>query len=102
MKQLRFLLYGLMLSIPLTGVCAEDLRGVTVDGRKVILKSDGTWRFDDRLSALKPGVPDGSPYRPSVKKFSVNYDTQKWTASGDKEEGSNKRIFKHKTFPVYA
>lgn len=104
MKQLMSLLFCLMGSIPLTGFCApDDLRGVTVDGRKVILKKDGTWRFDEKLSPLNStSSAERSPYQPAVKKFSVSYDAQKWISTSDKEDMSNKRIFKHKKLPVYS
>ncbi len=42
MKKLLFIMFFTILTI---GVFAQDLTGVTNDGRQVLLKPDGTWQF---------------------------------------------------------
>ncbi|SMF24671.1 hypothetical protein [Pseudogulbenkiania subflava] len=101
---MKALLTGLWLTLALLSlpVVAEDMKAITEDGRRVILGSDGRWRFDYKASASRLQISD-SPYRPAVKAFSVSFDTEKWgLAPANSSEGSNKRAFKHRTLPLYA
>lgn len=81
------------------------LRGVTEDGRRVLLMPDGRWHFD-RQAANTPQAPRqdtaSSPYRTAVKRFSVKYDTRTWTPLPTKEGEEHKRSFKHRSLPVQA
>lgn len=102
----RFALYSLLLAVtPLTAM-SDDLRAVTEDGRKVILSPDFKWKFDiAKPSFAAPLSPTGNVvYQSQVKKFSVTYDTAKWVTEPPKEGDMNpsKKVFKHRTLPVYA
>lgn len=81
------------------------LRGVTEDGRRVLLMPDGRWHFD-RQAANAPQASRqdaaSSPYRTTVKRFSVKYDTRTWLPLPVKEGEEGKRSFKHRTQPVQA
>lgn len=97
------------IAIVFTGTCfSQDLRGTTEDGRKVILKDDGTWKFSD----LPPPSPEsaGNVYRKPAAattlfnakggKFSVWFDPATWRQkSGDLD---NKTVFEHKDGDIYA
>lgn len=81
------------------------LRAVAEDGRRVLLSSDGSWRFDPQqvgsASSTRADLP-GSPYRTSVKRFTVAYDTSQWVQLPPKEGEENKRNFKHRNLPMQA
>jgi len=90
---------GALLTAPLAS--AQDIRAVTEDGRRVVLSQDGKWRFDTKARA---GVvtEGGSPYQTSVKKISLNFNTNEWTLMPKREgEASNKRMFQHRNLPIY-
>jgi len=97
------LLLGLS-AVTLSAAFAADIKAITEDGRRVILGGDGRWSFDN---AQPPGASrqplSESPFRPTVKGYSVNFDTTKWTLSApDKNEAANRRTFRHRTLPLYA
>ncbi len=94
-------MYASVLAVATAAWGADPLHAITEDGRKVLLAPNGTWTFDSRSST--PAAPDGSPYIPMVKKFSVSYDVNNWNQSPPKDgESATKRMFMHKTLPLYA
>jgi len=95
-------------AIGLTLVCtslahaADNLKAITEDGRRVILAPDGRWTFDSNQASARPSGGD-SPFRPTVKAFSVDVDTAKWgLVPAEPGDGANKRSFRHRTLPLYA
>ncbi len=93
-----------MTALTVSAVCAQDLRAVVEDGRKVILLPNGKWRFDASAARTKPPAPGGMlTYQPSAKKFSVAYSGDTWELMQVKDSDSaSKRAFAHKTLPMYA
>ena len=87
-----------------SALAAGELRGMLEDGRRVLLMPDGKWRFDTTAGSSTSASPsaDQSPYQPTVKKFSVAFDTSKGALvapSSGQPEG-NKKTFRHKTLPI--
>ena len=81
-------------------LAAQELRGITEDGRKLILSPDGTWRFDKSAPAAASG--SDSPYQAAVKRFSLSFNTSEWVMLPRREaDGTAKRSFKHRTLPLY-
>lgn len=82
---------------------AQDLNATTEDGRRVVLSAGGTWKFDNRPNPKLSPALSASPYQPAVAKFSVNFDANAWTMQpkGAAAEHS-KRVFVHKSLPLYA
>jgi len=84
---------------------SQDLRAKTEDGRPVILKNDGTWKFVD----AKPAPGPAGAYRKSesaksvynVKggKISFYFDPKKWKQ--EKSDEPNKARFEFREGDVY-
>lgn len=95
----------LMVSLSVTtfaAFAAQDIRAITEDGRKVLLSPDGSWRIDTSLPTAPPALDAGSPYQPSVKKFSVRFNPSEWSLMAKRDDESvTKRVFQHKTLPIY-
>lgn len=79
---------------------AQELRAIAEDGRKVVLSPDGRWRFDWSSAAAPVSTNSGSPYQTSVKKFSLSFSSD-WTLSPKRDGETNKRMFTHKSLPLY-
>jgi hypothetical protein len=79
---------------------AQELRAIAEDGRKVLLSPDGRWRFDSSSAAAPVSADSGSPYQTSVKKFSLSFGSD-WTLSPKRDGEANKRMFLHKSLPLY-
>jgi len=89
-------------------VYAQDIQAKTTDGRTVILKSDGTWKYaeqkeppagDDLSSYRKPRSSTASlPLKGD--KMTVWYDPAKWMQQ--QSDDPTKIIFAHKDGDVYA
>jgi hypothetical protein len=93
-----------MATLAVSAVYAQDLRAMVEDGRKVILSPNGKWRFDTSAPRTE-GVASGGmlTYQPSVKKFSLAYNSDSWNLMPAKDGDSpNKRTFAHKTVPIYS
>ncbi|MGP1684064.1 MAG: hypothetical protein ACTS8S_17225, partial [Giesbergeria sp.] len=99
-RLISFAIAGLAVS----AVCAQDLRAVAEDGRKVLLSPNGKWRFDTSVGQAVPAPRGGMlTYQPAVKKFSVAYNSNEWTLMPPKDgEESNRRTFGHKMLPIYS
>lgn len=101
---LRLLVSALIATTALSSA-AQELRAIAEDGRKVILSSDGRWRFDTSAPRA-PGTAAGdgaSPYQTKVRKFSVAYDMGAWAPVAQREgEEVTRRSFRHKTLPLHA
>jgi len=84
---------------------SQDLRAKTEDGRQVVLKSDGTWKFvDAKPSAESTGVYQRSESAKSVYnvkggKVAVFFDPAKWTQN--KSDEPNKVTFEHREGDIY-
>lgn len=82
---------------------AGELRAIAEDGRKVILSPDGRWKFDSTVP-LATSSPNGSdsPYQTVVKRFSLTFNPSIWILTPQQDnEGGNKRVFRHKSLPLY-
>lgn len=95
-----------MISFSASSALSDELRAVIEDGRKVILSSDFKWKFDTSKPTITPQtIQQGMmTFQPQAKKFSVTYDSSKWSPESAKESELNpgKKVFKHKLSPVYA
>ncbi|MHC1725003.1 MAG: hypothetical protein AB9866_03085 [Syntrophobacteraceae bacterium] len=84
---------------------SQDLRAKTGDGRQVVLKSDGTWKFMD----AKPSEESSGTYQRSESAKSVYnvkggkvaffFDPTKWIQK--KSDDPNKVTFEHREGDVY-
>lgn len=98
-------LLGTMALMPVAHAQGKDLRAITEDGRKVLLGSDGRWRFDASAAALStPSAPASeSPYKTILDSVSVVFDTKKWSlAPTTASDPRGRRTFRHSTLPLYA
>lgn len=88
------------------GVCfSQDIRATTEDGRAVILKKDGTWKFIEKTSHPgKKGEYRKAENATSVFKaknvFSIWFDPLKWTQK--KSDDDLKTTFDFKGGDLYA
>lgn len=101
---MRTLVAALVLALccALSGL-AQDIRATTEDGRKVVLRSDGTWVFAQTAQASGTGVPPAATERfVSRKKFySLSYNPAKWHAEkGD--HGDAELFLEHESGEAYA
>ncbi len=99
MKKPAFILLLLLAAVPLSRTIAQkDIKGYTEDGRRVILKEDGTWMFapvkESVVEETDGGVflkPDGATkvLEGSQAGYEIWYDPSVWTyftqASADGE-----------------
>jgi hypothetical protein len=87
---------------------AQDIRATTDDGRKVLLKEDGSWKFHDasKLSRSKTSAlyqkPEESTalFKAKGDKFMLWFDPVKWHQK--KRADTDKTTFVHKDGDVYA
>ena len=101
---MRILTLSTLIALSVAGgtALAADLRAVTEDGRKVILSADGKWHFAPAGAGVHSAAVTGSPYQTAVPKFSLAFNTDEWfMLPKDDSEDTNKRVFKHKTLPLY-
>jgi hypothetical protein len=98
-------LLGTMALMPAAHAQGKDLRAITEDGRKVLLGSDGRWRFDASAAALSipPAAPAGeSPYKTILDSVSLVFDTKKWSLTPNvASEPRGRRNLRHNTLPLY-
>ena len=105
----KYLCVLFLILIPVEGLCfSQDISATTEDGRKVILKKDGTWKF---YSASKPSLgntrnsfqkPEESTSVVKLKgdKFHIWYNPSKWHQNNSAD--SSKPTFEHKDGDIYA
>lgn len=103
-----FLLTLLSMILYVPAVFGKDVTAITDDGRKVILKNDGTWRpfgskpaSSERAKNINKKVDSSTAvFKPKGDKFQVWYDPSKWHMK--KAADSDKPTFEHKDGDVYA
>jgi hypothetical protein len=82
---------------------SQDLRAKTDDGRQVILKSDGTWKFVEAKPAPAGGFQKSesakSVYNVKGGKAALYFDPAKWIQK--KSEAPNKVTFEYREGDVY-
>lgn len=101
MRTYTFTALFVLIAVTGTAIAAQELRATTEDGRKVLLSSDGKWRFNS--NQLTPPVQSAlsSPYQPSVKKFSLSFNAAEWTPAPKYNGGENNKMpFQHKSLPI--
>lgn len=83
-----------------TGALAADknLRAITEDGRKVILRTDGQWIFDTTQDKAIPRA--SNVYQTNVPGFSLTYDNTKWKPQPSDTKGM--QVFRHTTYPLFS
>jgi hypothetical protein len=88
-------------AIALPAMSAQNLRAIAEDGRKVILSPNGKWKFDNTPQTALSTSDSASSYQTTVSRFSLNFDTSKWTLMPKQEEDPyTKRVFHHKSLPI--
>lgn len=91
-----------------TSARCQDIQAITDDGRKVILKSDGTWKpissksliSDSAKESIKKSDSASSVFKPKGDKFQIWYNPSKWHMK--KAADSDKPGFEHKDGDIYA
>lgn len=102
MRFTQFVLAVFLSAMHIAAASAAEVRAVTEDGRKVLLTPDGRWRYDAKSSVPMQTLADQSPYQTQVKKFLLAYDSSKWIpVQREGQSETNKKLFKHKTLPIY-
>lgn len=105
----RFFCVLIFILFLLQGVCfSKDMRATTEDGRTVVLKKDGTWKFADIPKPPLPGQ-EGSYQKAenstNVFKakggFLIWFDPSKWSQE-EKSDDPSKTTFDFKDGDLYA
>jgi hypothetical protein len=100
----RLILGVVILAVLLHGVCyGQDTRATTEDGRKVILKKDGSYKFVDspKPSTVKSPASYQKPekatavFMPKGDRFLIWYDPSVWRHE-KKSSDSDKPSFEHR------
>ncbi|WKB53180.1 hypothetical protein [Eleftheria terrae] len=85
----------------------NSIKGVTEDGKKVVLRADGTWRYQADVGAtlglrLHEKPPSATAvYQTPVPQFQVMYDPSLWTTRSDRDK-PDRQSFVHKTGALFA
>ena len=106
MKKLLFII--LLAVVCKTQVYCQDIEATTSDGKKVVLKSDFTWKYADAVNkevavsnkTFAKSSSASTQYATKGEKVSVWYDANSWL----KNESTDpvKAVFNHKSGEIYS